>query len=71
MPVYHPVEGYPSVAQYLRTCILELKPRDEVLITLISNGFTKRQAIVLYRNNVRRFFEARIEWLSKNDESES
>ena len=58
---YHPFLGYESVSQYIYTCLIQSPPtsRDEIMKTLMENGYSQRKAIMLYRNNVRRFFEAR------------
>jgi hypothetical protein len=56
---YHPFLGYPSVSRYIFTSLIELKTRDEIVNTLVANGYTKRQARNFYRKNLVRFFAYR------------
>lgn len=60
---YRPFLGYDTVSQYIYTNLMELKSRDEIVNTLVANGYTKRQARNLYRKNLIRFFQFREKWV--------
>ena len=54
-----PCAGYNSVAEYVYTAIIQLRPRDEILATIEKEGYTHQQAMVFYRNYLCRFFARR------------
>ncbi len=63
-----PCEGFPSIAQYVYTAIIQLRPRDEILATLEKNGYSHQQSMVFYRNYLVRFFAYR-ERLDRKEDS--
>jgi hypothetical protein len=62
--------GYPTLSKWMFTCFIQSKSRDDIMATLMANGYTRKQAVVFYRNYWLRFVAYRKKLASQDVDEE-